>query len=42
MNYKPENRIPSRFPDLDKFSFFPDRGNTEISSLWGGGGRSID
>ena len=38
MNYKPENRIPSLFPHLDKFSFFPDRGNTEISSLWEGAG----
>ena len=24
MNYKPENRIPWLFPDLEKFLFFPD------------------
>ena len=38
MNYKPENRISSLFPDLENFSFFPDRGNPEISSLWEGAG----
>ena len=38
MNCKPENRIPSLFADLENFSFFPDRGNPEISSLWEGAG----